>query len=162
MVRHCCIAVLIVLAAACDLGLPARHSGPLVPSLLDLCLVIVCQVCGSAGAVFWAGVTGLLGDAVHLRPIGIGLTLHATVALFWTLIRDRRPQPSGFTGAVLVSLGLLLCLGLFRLAVASLLHPPLTWSAVRITSAQLSITFLVSLLACGMVTLGHRRTLGRG
>jgi hypothetical protein len=129
--RGLAITVAVFSAAVADLALPVWTSGPgflengtkgpsfPAPMFLDGAFILLCQWCGPAGAVFWGGATGVLGDVVRLHPPGTGMMLQATLAWFWVAQREEAPRIRR-TPKLFPSLLLLIILGLGRLVMQSL------------------------------------------
>lgn len=157
--RVLAITTAVILAAVVDLALPiwtagvafpvtgAERSAYCGPSLLDLAFVLLCQSHGAAGAVFWGGAAGLLGDVVRLQAPGTGMMLQATLAWIWVLVREDSPgfprKPKLFPSLVLLG-----SLGLARMLMQSLMGVSITPGAMQFTAVQLAVTFVPILIAC--------------
>ena len=146
-------ALLIFAASVGDHALPVLlHSLPVLPSLLDLALLLVCLHLRGGESVFWAGWLGLLNSDFAGGPVGQGIFIAATLAV----ICQQWLSPQGFTRSLLdrALWGVLVLAILFGTRVAFALLLTGTWPAqpvLILLLAKLAATFLLYLICQSLV-----------
>ncbi|SFH56540.1 hypothetical protein [Planctomicrobium piriforme] len=145
--------LLVSVALLCDLGLPVWTSTLLLlPSGLDLALLVFCQWLSGGERVFWAGLTGLLHDDVLGHPVGPELITAATLGLIvgWGL--NAAATRRSLIDRALQSAGILVMLGIARIGFQLIGGTTADWTQLVTTHvSRLAATFL--LLVIGQLVL---------
>lgn len=159
MLRHVFFAILIWLAATCELGWSTWTNLAIKPAFMQLVVVLAVLFTKPAAVVFWSGVAGLLLCLLQGESLLVILPLFCSVAWGASSVRQSEYKSTSLLRTTLRSLAILtlLIVGKDLLQTLPDVHS-LELPQMELVG-QVAISFIISVLFCLMSVMAHRRSL---